>query len=843
VLTNSSNSTPATATYVYTITVGPCTNTQNITVIVNPTPILTSSLTPPGICSGSTFAYTPTSSVTSGSTFAWTRAAIAGNAANSGTGNVSEVLVNNTCAPITVPYIYTVTANGCTSTQTVNVVVNPTPTFCAAFTPFAVCTGSPVNFTPTTGTSGATISWTRLVPVTGITPSTNSGSGNISETLTNSTTTTKVVTYTYTINLGGCLNTQTLVVSVDPMPVLPTVTAASFVCASANLPISTSPSTPLRWELANPVLSGVSLIPVSGTSAPTATFTAGTTLGVQQIVYTLSNACGTKTGVVTVTVGIPAITATATSVCPGSTVNLSEIVGTGTWAVMSGAGTLSPSSGTATVLTATNTAPGTAASTIVVRFTKGGCFVDITVAVYAKPQITGPTPFGICRGGNVTYIATPAAGTWSINPSSSNATIVSATGVFDATLTPNTNVNVTVLYTAPAASGSCTVNQVVAIKANPTMTGTLKVCEGLCTDIAPAVPLAGLPAGGTFSITPSTPVYATVGATTGKVCGITTTGTSTFVDVYYTFTYSSPTLSCSVSKQLTVNPLPAFLAPVPASVCEAADAIFAVNSEPAGAVTWTYVASPGTLANFNNPSNVGIYHSVNAKGGTSPGNLTVTFKNNVSGCIATTPLTVNPLPNPGTGVTITPTPYCVTNDVVTFTAAGTTSSGVWTVAYTGGVAPAYSLGNPGSVTTNSGTFTESPWAIRPPYIKGRTFTFTVTNSCGSKEKHASAVVGVCNHKALPGNLQKAADVSTVVAENGGLKVYPNPNEGSFTINLISDKNETMKVVITNILGQKVKEFTTTTNSVNDVKIAHIPGMYLISAMTAHGIFSEKVTLK
>ena len=47
----------------------------------------------------------------------------------SGSGDPAETLTNTTAAPITVRYVYTLTANGCTnpSTYNVDVVVNPNP--------------------------------------------------------------------------------------------------------------------------------------------------------------------------------------------------------------------------------------------------------------------------------------------------------------------------------------------------------------------------------------------------------------------------------------------------------------------------------------------------------------------------------------------------------------------------------------------------------------------------------------------------------------------------------------------------------------------------------------------
>jgi len=76
--------------------------------------------------SGTVFAYSPASTA-SGATYTWTRASVTGisNAAASGAGSISETLVNTTSSPVNVSYVYTLSSNGCTNTQTVVVTVNP----------------------------------------------------------------------------------------------------------------------------------------------------------------------------------------------------------------------------------------------------------------------------------------------------------------------------------------------------------------------------------------------------------------------------------------------------------------------------------------------------------------------------------------------------------------------------------------------------------------------------------------------------------------------------------------------------------------------------------------------
>ncbi len=71
-------------------------------------------------------------------------------------------------------------------------------------------------------------------------------------------------------------------------------------------------------------------------------------------------------------------------------------------------------------------------------------------------------------------------------------------------------------------------------------------------------------------------------------------------------------------------------------------------------------------------------------------------------------------------------------------------------------------------------------------------------------------------------------------------ISPNPSSGHFnvTINAV-DKNE-FKIVITNILGEKIKEFATNANQTIDVELNVAAGIYLINAISNNGILSGKL---
>ncbi|MES2138067.1 MAG: T9SS type A sorting domain-containing protein [Bacteroidota bacterium] len=280
VLTNTTGS-PINVVYVYTTTFTVCSNIQNVTVTVNPKPMLSSTLTPPSICTGSAFTYTATS-LSSGATFTWARAAVTGisQAASSGSGNVNEVLTNTTSSPINVTYVYITSANGCTSApgQSVVVSIGQVPVLSSSLTP-SMCSGTTFTYTATSTTPGVSFTWSRAT-VSGITETGTAGTANVSEVLTNTTTSPVTVTYAYITNASGCTGgSQNVVVTVHPKPAVSLAPFTDTVCFQAPSFALTGGS-PAGGTYAG---TGVS----SGMFSP-----AGAGVGPESITYTVTvNAC------------------------------------------------------------------------------------------------------------------------------------------------------------------------------------------------------------------------------------------------------------------------------------------------------------------------------------------------------------------------------------------------------------------------------------------------------------------------------------------------------------------------------------------------------------------------
>jgi len=112
-----------------------------------------------------------------------------------------------------------------------------------------------------------------------------------------------------------------------------------------------------------------------------------------------------------------------------------------------------------------------------------------------------------------------------------------------------------------------------------------------------------------------------------------------------------------------------------------------------------------------------------------------------------------------------------------------------------------------------------------------TIRYVVSNSCGTDTATHPVFVTRCT--------EEVTNINTTITT---LSIFPNPNDGTFTLSVISPTNEQASITIINILGEKVKQFTTTTNVATQVKMDMPEGVYFIAATTASGRWNEKVVV-
>ena len=501
-----------------------------------PTPYLTSSLSATA-CSGTAFAYTPTSAP-AGASFTWTRAAVAGisNAAVTvpQSTNPNELLVNTTASPVSVVYSFTITSNGCSNTQSVTVVVNPAPTVGTTVTLSSVCAGTSTSIT---GTGADTYTWN---------PGALSGT---SVTLTPASTTTYTLTGTTTAT--GCTNTSTRLITVNPLPAVGTTVTLSTLCAGTSTTITGTNANTYTW---NPgALSGTS---VTVTPAATTTYTVtGTT--------TSTGCTNTSTRLITVN-PLPTV---------GTTVTLSTLcAGTSTTITGTNANTYTWNPGALSGTSVTVTPASTTTYTVTGTTTVTGCTNTSTQLITVNPLPTVGTTVtlsSVCAGTSTTITGTNA-NTYTWNPGALSGTSV--------TVTPAATTTYTVTGTTTATGCTNTSTRLITVNPLPTVGTTVtlsSVCAGTSTTIT------GTNAN-TYTWNP--------GALSGTSVTVTPAATTT-----YTVIGTNTATGCtnSSTRLITVNPLPAVGTTVTsATIC--AGTSTTMTGTNANTYTWNPGAFSGT---------------------------------------------------------------------------------------------------------------------------------------------------------------------------------------------------------------------------------------------------------
>lgn len=178
------------------------------------------------ICAGGAINLSASSSILS-STFLWT-------GPNSFNTAVQSPTINNAVPGNSGDYHSTVSFYGCTVKDTMSVTVKPMPLKPVAGSNAPVCAGNTLFFSLTDTTAGAAYSWSgpgsfaSSVKTPAISNTTAGMSGN----------------YIVTANLNGCVQTDTAVVLVRPVPDTVTLSSNTPVCAGDTLKLFSDTSSP-----------------------------------------------------------------------------------------------------------------------------------------------------------------------------------------------------------------------------------------------------------------------------------------------------------------------------------------------------------------------------------------------------------------------------------------------------------------------------------------------------------------------------------------------------------------------------------------------------------------------
>ncbi len=508
---------PIDVVYVFTLTANGCSTTQNVTVTVNPSPVLTSA-TSLEVCDGEEFSYTATSATT-GISYVWTRAEVSGisNLAGSGNGaTLTETLVNTTSAPIDVVYEFSLSANGCDNIQLVTITVNPTPTLDSSLTPPSVCGDEAFTYTPSSFTSGASFTWTRPA-VTGISNGaiTTPQSSNPNEVLVNTTQDPIDVIYRFSITANGCTNTQDVTVTVNPSPDITPITGE--VCSGGLFEVDPThgvdgvvpTGTTYTWTVAdNPNVTGES---DQGTPQSTISQTlTNTSTSPQEVIYTVTPISGSCIGdPFTVTITVNGATQIDTQpsadpfeVCFGDTFSPISVAASGaiglTYQWYSNS-TPSNSDGTAVPgATAANFTPPSSAEGefyyyVVVTGPCSSVTSDVTGRYFVSPPVAAvvtdidTTPQTICPGDSFSPLTFEANGAnltyqWYRNTTASTTGGTAISGANESTFSPPNTDFGPVYYYAQAASDCGTVTSSVSGPFAITGSTTTQSDQTLCVD-------------------------------------------------------------------------------------------------------------------------------------------------------------------------------------------------------------------------------------------------------------------------------------------------------------------------------------------------------------------------
>ena len=221
--------------------------------------------------------------------------------------------------------------------------------------------------------------------------------------------------------------------------------------------------------------------------------------------------------------------------------------------------------------------------------------------------------------------------------------------------------------------------------------------------------------------------------------------------------------------------------------------------------TLSDVTAGGTWGSTN--TTIAVVSASGIVTGMAPGTATIYYS--VAGNSVTAIVVVDSLPFAGS---ITGLATLCADSAITM--ADTVTGGAWSSSDTT-IAIVGSTGIVSGITTGTATI-----------------SYSVTNGYCSSVASEIVTIDLC-----PTSIKNSTPTYT------SLTIFPSPNQGTFTLHLSTPQSEPATIIITNLLGQKVKEPTTTSNTDTQIQLDAPPGIYFISATTKNETVTQKVILE
>ncbi len=783
VVTGVSSSSPA-PMITYSLTdMNGCTNKATATVTVNAVPVVAAIGGPATICAGSPMTFTD---LTAGGVWTYTDPGY-------------PIAIFDSAATVTDMFagpdsmIYTVTnaTTGCATSVHKTVTVNPLPAVPVITGASAICLGS-LPLTVLHGSTGTPDSWTTS----------NAAIATISTGGTITTVSAGVDTFTYTYTSGGCRNSATTVVTVNALPVVAPITGITSVCIHSSDTLSdATPGGEWSTSSAAKATVGSATGVVTGLSS---------TSPVPTITYSLTdmNGCTNKATVNVTINAVPVVAAIAgpATICAGSPMTFTDLTPGGIW-TYTDPGYAIAVFDSAAVLTDSVSGPDSIIYTVTNGIT--GCTTSVHKTVTVNPLPTVPVITGagsICLGSlplTVLHGSTGSPDSWT---SSNAAVAIISTGGTITTVSAGVD-TLTYTYTSGGCRNSATT--IVTVNALPVVapiTGMVAVCIGSTDTLSDITP------GGVWITSSAT--RAAVGSVTGFVTGV---NAATPVPIItYKVTDGNGCINTATTP-VTVNALPTVATISGAtSVCAGATILLA-DATTGG--TWS--SSDVTIATVDGSGHVlGVTASA----------LTITYTvTNVSGCSSSKYKTVSVNPLPVAGIISGPLTLPMGS---TITLVDTTSGGTWT-SHSTAIATITAAGIVHGVAVGTSVISYSV-ASHSCGTAIATVTISVTSHSGSRQIDTSSTSTDNEHTQVPVIVKTLAPIS----------VYPNPTNGSFTIDLSEIKSN----VTVNITDEEGRLIETREVSGNDERKAQYNlsnvarGTYLIQIVGSGTIYQGKIVI-